>query len=759
MNKLFSKLIGATIALAAMIGTSFGVAKTNDNYKEVNAVETKTVSYEFTNNLWYTTTYNWTCGVDGEYYMDNQGVRVSTYSTGAYCVSPHRFTQVSQVVVTYNAPSTDVDGSVEIQVDNYQPFSHIFRSTKDIGEQQLVLTPIIQKYDGNVKMTVRVNTGDIYIKSIAITADEYPLQRISGRTTVYAEEKVQLTTNALNPTWSIVEGATTAPGATITSDGLVSVEGPGVVKVNASADYFQDDTHIITFEETPSEPYARFYQNNYEGYVGQTLTLQYSNGHLPSSAYYYIDDAYVKVTWYSYNATHLEIKCLKPGKTRIFIYDTDNFSHDFAICDLKILDSSLTISGLPETYKLAPGENHEFGQEITVEANGLLSNKVTWSSDNESVASVNKIGKVTANGLGTANITVTSKDNPEVSQTCVMTVCRADFVKVTKFVDGKKYVLAAMGGGRPDNINYFPAANYDGWMGNLYSRHVYSVTSFKESDAWTASVDSNKHIIFYNEYEGTRYYLNAESTDSVYGVTVDLESLGYWVYDYDKGLRFNNGTNQYLSCWNDLRIRQFSDPEANNARAVKIFYELRPLYQQEFEESKTQSSLAYRYEKDGEGNFTYSDIVMRFGGVVSKTLWNELAADPRGINGFGVILMDGSFGNITLIPIAMKKMVLSTVSEDLSVYDAIEYFVPIADMDTKIGSDENNYFWNLRVSVASDQMDQKYTAVAYIKLGDEYILMNYATYSVETLASDYLNSRGYDDTTAGGSLQNIVDNA
>ena len=49
---------------------------------------------------------------------------------------------------------------------------------------------------------------------------------------------------------------------------------------------------------------------------------------------------------------------------------------------------------------------------------------VTWSSDNEAVATVDADGKVTAVALGTANITATANDGSGVKATCAVTVSK-----------------------------------------------------------------------------------------------------------------------------------------------------------------------------------------------------------------------------------------------------------------------------------------------------------------------------------------------
>ena len=97
-------------------------------------------------------------------------------------------------------------------------------------------------------------------------------------------------------------------------------------------------------------------------------------------------------------------------------------------------------------------------------------------------------------------------------------------------------------------------------------------------------------------------------------------------------------------------------------------------------------------------------------------------------------------------------------SEDYN-KDIVDYYVPVASMASVIGENANNYFWNLRLDIDKANMNKTYSAIAYIKINDGYVLMNMATESVETLALDYLTNRNCDATTAGGSLQAIVDNA
>ena len=184
--------------------------------------------------------------------------------------------------------------------------------------------------------------------------------------------------------------------------------------------------------------------------------------------------------------------------------------------------------------------------------------------------------------------------------------------------------------------------------------------------------------------------------------------------------------------------------------------------QEEVEDLSTRTSLAYHYESDVNDDYTYSNICIRFGGKVSKTLWDRLD-DESTITGFGVMIADSGFvatHSDFVEVINDEDFVSSTISTDLANNLAIDYFVPVANLGTVMGEEGDYYFWNLRQSV--DQADiytAEFSAIAYIKVADEYVLMNMAKESVESLAQDYLDNRGYDQSAAAASLHYSVDNA
>ena len=76
-------------------------------------------------------------------------------------------------------------------------------------------------------------------------------------------------------------------------------------------------------------------------------------------------------------------------------------------------------------------DKHDLGLEVggndyltaTVSPADAADKSVTWASDNETVATVDKFGKVTAVGKGTTNITVTTNDG-HYTDTCAVTVVK-----------------------------------------------------------------------------------------------------------------------------------------------------------------------------------------------------------------------------------------------------------------------------------------------------------------------------------------------
>ena len=715
----------------------------------------KITTYTFTNDMWAATPDSWINNKEGTQFNSKYGVLVDEKTSGASATSPSVFEDIKSITVTYRTGPYSGTGSITIQNGYYSPQTKNYSYNGDDDLRTLVWDYTNTGLErGQTTITVNCTDDSVNIKSIEINAGTYPRQTISGTKTAYSAETVQLTTNAPNPVWSIVEAETTAPGAAITSDGKVTVTGAGQARVKVSSENYETAYHTITFNETPSGPYMRVDEDKINGYSGAKKTINFACGNINNTLESSSNDDNVATV---YNLNHqryattgsLTIKFVGAGSTYMHIFDSVT-DVTYATLRVTVTASTVTITNYPTTAQIGVGEEYSLKNNISVTTVGAYSNEITWASDNTDVVTVNNQGKITGVSLGEANVTVKGVDDPDSTQTCHVTVARSNFKAVNSFADGKKYILAASGFERNDALSYLPAGTAV-VSGNPTSQTTLTATSFTKEEAWTANVDYDDHIVFSNKVGETTYYLNAANSGEE-KVTIDTESLGYWEYD-DNGLNFNNGVTRYLSCWKDKQFRQYDYPESSNARTVNKIYEYYPIARQEFEELKTQTSLAYRYYKDNEGEFTFTDMVIRFSAVVSKELWNALASEYN-IAGFGVVIARGGVAHDQEeMEWAVEHAESSENITDINTTGAINYFVPIENMNSVIGVNGDNYFWNLRFEVEESYYTDDYSAVAYIKLdNDEFILMNMAKTCVEDLAEDYLKNRGYEDDYADGSL-------
>ncbi len=150
--------------------------------------------------------------------------------------------------------------------------------------------------------------------------------------------------------------------------------------------------------------------------------------------------------------------------------------------------------------------------------------------------------------------------------------------------------------------------------------------------------------------------------------------------------------------------------------------------------------------------YEYNTVSIRFGGLLTQELWNDLDTEDS-IEGFGVMITTYEVLEGEDIQDFYDSAVPDEDNPDIG-EEIVDYYIPVSQMNEKIGSDTNNYFWNLRYSITD--FKQVYVAVAYILTDAGYVFFKQATYSVKLLADDYIKNRGYDASIAGGSLSNLA---
>ena len=120
----------------------------------------------------------------------------------------------------------------------------------------------------------------------------------------------------------------------------------------------------------------------------------------------------------------------KAGKVTITVTTKDG-SELSAKCEITVISSKVEVTGITLDKTSAEAEEGKTVQLVaTVTPDNATVKDCEWTSSDETVATVDENGLVTAKKAGTAVITVTSKDNSEISAECTITVTSAAPEKV-----------------------------------------------------------------------------------------------------------------------------------------------------------------------------------------------------------------------------------------------------------------------------------------------------------------------------------------
>lgn len=156
----------------------------------------------------------------------------------------------------------------------------------------------------------------------------------------------------------------------------------------------------------------------------------------------------------------------------------------------------------------------------------------------------------------------------------------------------------------------------------------------------------------------------------------------------------------------------------------------------------------------GEPEYTYPQAAIRFTGFISQTMWDGLN-DESEIQSYGVLLST---------PEHLSSAALKTKFNEVDGNYVKKFDTPITQQ--KANPDQANagqkgelvgnyYVWSLG-KIVTDNLQQRYTAVAYIRTSAGVVFFGEVTFSAKTLAADYLTNRGYGIGDAEGSLNNLA---
>lgn len=228
--------------------------------------------------------------------------------------------------------------------------------------------------------------------------------------------------------------------------------------------------------------------------------------------------------------SHLRLQCITFGAYCFEIYEIQVYDQT------NVPVESINLNYTSKKLNLDKEEDNKVELEYNLAPSNTSQTDVVWSSSNEAVAEV-KNGVVAGKSVGRADITIASKDNPNVKKTCV--------VYVSKELDKSK--VTAVRNDKNINVNWTKVAHASSYVLSRYNKSTGIVndiyegtdTTFEDKDLTSGKyVYTVKAIVDENAADANLYSnsVSEESEaviipESVTGIEVanDYQHMGLFV--------------------------------------------------------------------------------------------------------------------------------------------------------------------------------------------------------------------------------------
>ena len=281
--------------------------------------EDVTDTYTFTSKTWTAklngADANWTSGKAGAGFI-NEGVQVTTATTGANATSPISFKEISKIVVTFNTNKDKGAGTIDIQIGDNEKTSKEAKFITGTADGRNANFTVEYDYatsqNGFVKITVNTTANSLYICSIAITHAQDARENANlsfSETSVKARLGKAFTAPTLTneKSVSVVYSSSNTDVAEVNAEtGAVTLKAGGETTISAAVpesntSYYGQASYKLTVEEfvtINTFPFSETFANTFGKFLVEDVSLADGLSYVWSK-----NSGYVKATAYA-NSTN-----------------------------------------------------------------------------------------------------------------------------------------------------------------------------------------------------------------------------------------------------------------------------------------------------------------------------------------------------------------------------------------------------------------------------------------------------------------------
>ena len=392
------------------------------------------------------------------------------------------------------------------------------------------------------------------------------------------------------------------------------------------------------------------------------------------------------------------------------------------------------------------------GYDFTLEASPLPNDAelgdITWTSSNGEIASVNASGVVTGVAAGSATITATAGG---FTANCSVTVTLMDTMEYS---------------GATTNMTASGNATTVGLDSSLFS-----VDADKGGNANFPGLNAAGDIRLYaSSGNGNSVKVSINPAYTITTIKIDYKQNPSNASVYADYSLVAGDAGAYSINKASFTIKNTGASGQLQINSIDIAYReatSKELVERNVTSKDTVSALKFNYTNI-EDSYTYTNTAIRFGGAISKALWDQLEEESD-IQGYGVLVAETSnLGGKTIVERYNEARpgaasVNAAITSICSTYSIGKKIVTAKEHPTVMTSAErsflgisvagDHYIWTATKSFSDSEFTKSFNSVAFILIDGDIVFLQEESITPKAIAIRDLDAHGEDP--AAGALEFI----